>query len=74
MAYYADSTYSAKLAQWLTYMFGLNAAPASVSLIHFDKLTVGYLAGIVLGASLLAAIIPTILSVRRSPLKNLKEE
>ena len=74
LAYYADSTYSAKLAQWLTYMFGLSSAPASVSLIHFDKLTVGYLAGIVLGASLLAAIIPTILSVRRSPLKNLKEE
>ena len=74
LAYYADSVYSTKLAQWLTYMFGLSNAPASVSLIHFDKLTVGYLAGIVLGASLLAAIIPTILSVRRSPLKNLKEE
>ena len=74
LAYYANSTYSTKLAQWLTYMFGLNNTPASVSLIHFDKLVVGYLAGIVLGASLLAAIIPTILSVRRSPLKNLKEE
>lgn len=74
LAYYANGTYSTNLAQWLTYMFGLSNAPASVSLIHFDKLTVGYLAGIVLGASLLAAIIPTVLSVRRSPLKNLKEE